>query len=119
MAASEPAAEPAADRAAGHHWTFISNHGHILLALAQDPEARMRDLADRVGITERAVHRLLGEMEQAGVIRRQKIGRRNTYSINRRVKLRHPIEEHRTVGDLIDLVLRPSSPKASGKNGTR
>ncbi len=89
----------------GHPWTFLSNYGHILLALAQDPEARMRDLAQRVGITERAVHRLLGEMETAKVIARHRNGRRNHYSINPKVQLRHPIEAHRTVGDLIDLVL--------------
>lgn len=93
------------DRTAGNQWTFISNHGHLLLALAQDPEARLRDLASRVGITERAVHRILAEMEMAGVIRREKVGRRNTYSIDRRIKLRHPIEQHRSVGDLVDLIL--------------
>lgn len=100
----------------GHHWTFFSNYGHILLALAQDPEARMRDLAGRVGITERAVHRLLGEMEAAGVITRRRTGRRNSYSINPKVQLRHPIEEHRTVGDLIQLVLPTKHQRNSRAN---
>ncbi len=97
-----------------HNWTFFSNYGHILLALAQDPEARLRDLAERVGITERAVHRLLSEMEAAGVISRHREGRRNSYSINRAVRLRHPIEDHRTVGDLIDLIDLASSTRRRG-----
>lgn len=93
-----------------HQWTFFTNYGHILLALAQDPAARLRDLADRVGITERAVHRVLAELEAAAVITRQRHGRRNRYSIRIGRKLRHPIESHRTVGDLIDLVQAPTAP---------
>jgi len=95
------------DQQTSHNWTFLSNYGHILLALAQNPGARLRDLAERVGITERAVHRLLSEMEAAGVIARRRDGRRNTYTIRRSVRLRHPIEGHRTVGDLLDLVSAP------------
>lgn len=94
----------AMEKSSGSQWTFFSNHGHILLALAEDPNARLRDLADRVGITERAVHRLLAEMEEAGVISRRRDGRRNTYSIRRSARLRHPIESHCCVGDLIDLI---------------
>ncbi|MDG2305656.1 MAG: AsnC family transcriptional regulator [Candidatus Binatia bacterium] len=78
-----------------------------MLALAQDPEARLRDIGERVGITERAVHRLLSEMGAASVISRRRKGRRNRYSINRDLQLRHPIEEHRTIGDLIDLASLP------------
>lgn len=107
------------DRVGSHNWTFFSNYGHILLALAQDPEARLRDLAERVGITERAVHRLLAEMEAADVISRHREGRRNTYSINPNVRLRHPIEAHRTVGDLIAFMSptrRRGQKKASRAN---
>ena len=88
----------------GNDWTFFSNHGHILLVLAQDPHIRLRDLAARVGITERAVHRLLVEMEHGGVIVRHREGRRNHYTVRSDRRLRHPIEEHRTVGDLIEMV---------------
>ncbi len=87
-------------------WTFLTNHAHVLLCLAQDPELRLRDLAHRVGITERAVHKIITELEQGGVLEREKSGRRNTYSIDRKVRLRHPVESHRTVGDLISLVTR-------------
>ncbi len=114
MKADTSAPGPLMERDKSHHWTFFSNYGHILLALAQDPEARLRDLAERVGITERAVHRLLSEMEAAGVISRHREGRRNSYSIKQTVKLRHPIEDHRTVGDLIDLIDLESSPRRRG-----
>lgn len=86
------------------HWTFLSNSAHVLLLLAKDPDARLRDVAEEVGITERAVHRLLSEMEEAGIITRQREGRRNHYTIERNLQLRHPIEAHRTVGDLIDMI---------------
>jgi len=88
----------------GHHWSFLSNHGHVLVSLAADPHARLRDLANQVGITERAVHRLLAEMEAAGVIERHREGRRNHYSIRRGARLRHPIESHRSVADLLDMI---------------
>ncbi len=101
---SDSGGGPAAEKPLGHQWTFFSNYGHVLVALADDPEARLRDLAERVGITERAVVRLLGEMEEADVITRSRSGRRNTYAINRSVRLRHPIEQHCTAGDVIDMV---------------
>ncbi len=86
------------------HWTFLSNHGHVLMCLAADPHARLRDIADRVGITERTVFGIVENLEQAGVVVREKVGRRNTYTIDRSVHLRHEIESSRTVGDLIDLL---------------
>lgn len=92
-------------------WTFFSNHGHLLIALSRDPDARLRDLADDVGITERAVHRILAEMEEAGVITRQRAGRRNHYEIDRSRQLRHPLESHRSIGDLIDMFLDSSKER--------
>lgn len=85
-------------------WTFLTNHSHVLLCLAQDPEVRMRDVATRVGITERAVQRIIAELDDAGTISITRRGRRNTYKVKRRAHLRHPIEKHRTVGDLLDLL---------------
>ncbi len=85
-------------------WTFLTNHAHVLLCLAQDATLRRRDLAERVGITERAVGSILAELEEAGVIGVKRDGRRNTYRVHGRVRLRHPVEAHRTVGDLIALV---------------
>lgn len=93
------------------HWTFLTNHAHVLLCLAGDPTLRRRDLADRVGITERAVGTILAELEAGGVLTVKRDGRRNTYRVHGRAKLRHPVEAHRTVGDLIALV-GPDDPTA-------
>ncbi len=82
-------------------WTFLSNHGHVAVCLARDPEGRLRDIADQVGITERRVAAIIAELEAAGIVSRKRVGRRNTYTVNRRAKLRHPVEAHHTVGDLL------------------
>jgi len=85
----------------------------VLLCLAQDPLIKMRDVAARVGITERAVQRIIAELEAAGVLTRIKSGRQNTYTINPSVPLRHELESHCTVGDLLDALMTdmPSEPK--------
>ena len=85
-------------------WTFLSNHAHVLVCLAQSPGIRLREVAFRVGITERAVQRLVAELEEAGYITRMKDGRTNRYTIHRDQPLRHTIEMHHTVGDLLDSV---------------
>ena len=87
------------------HWTFLSNHAHVLVCLAQDPDARLRDVALGVGITERAVQKIVSDLEEAGVIVRERAGRRNSYRLNLDVPLRHALEAHRTVGTLLSLVL--------------
>ncbi len=89
-------------------WTFLSNHAHVLIALAKTPDLRIRDLAEQVGITERAVAQVLADLEEAGVIVRTREGRRNVYHINAKVPLRHPVESHRTVGDILRLAERAS-----------
>lgn len=90
--------------AAGHGFTYLTNHSHVLVALDTDPELRVRDLALMVGITERAVQRILSDLEEAGVIRIDKLGRRNRYRLLRSARLRHPLEHHCTVGGLLDWV---------------
>jgi DNA-binding Lrp family transcriptional regulator len=87
------------------HWTFLSNHAHVLVCLALDPDARLRDVAASVGITERAVQKIVTDLEQAGIIVRERAGRRNRYSLRLEVPLRHPLESHKTVGVLLSLVL--------------
>ena len=87
------------------HWTFLSNHAHVLVCLAQDPDARLRDVALSVGITERAVQKIVSDLEAAGVIVRERAGRRNSYRLNLDVPLRHALESHKTVGTLLSLVL--------------
>jgi len=87
------------------HWTFLSNHAHVLVCLALDPDARLRDVALSVGITERAVQKIVGDLEAAGVIVRERAGRRNSYRLDLDVPLRHALESHKTVGTLLSLVL--------------
>ena len=85
-------------------WTFLSNHSHVLICLARVPGLRMRDVAEQVGITERAVQRIVKELCQAGVLQTEKEGRRNSYHIQKNIHLRHPLESHRTVNDLLEAV---------------
>ncbi len=101
----------AAAETAGRHWTFLSNHGHVLVCLARDPEARLRDVALSVGITERAVQKIVSDLEEAGVVERLRDGRRNRYRLHPERPLRHPIESHRTVGALLAMVLNPVAVK--------
>jgi DNA-binding IclR family transcriptional regulator len=82
------------------------------VCLADNPDARLRDVAARVGITERTAFRLIGELEEAGIVERAKEGRRNHYVINTEAHLRHSIEDHCTVGDLLKTVL-PNTPRAN------
>jgi len=86
-------------------WTFLTNHAHVLLCLVQDSEARMREVAERVGITERAVQRIVSELESAGYVERIREGRRNRYEVNGDLPLRHPVEGHRDLSALVRLVL--------------
>lgn len=85
-------------------WTFLTNHSHVLICVWRNPFVRARDIADLVGITERSVQRILKELTEAGVIVTQKDGRRNRYSIDEGRKLRHPLEGHCSVGDLLNLI---------------
>lgn len=97
---------------APHNWTFLSNYAHVLICLAENPDARLRDVADKVGITERTAFRLIDELEQAGILERAREGRRNHYVINTKAHLRHSVEQHCTVGDLLETVLR-QPPRAN------
>jgi len=88
-----------------HSWTFLSNYAHVLVCLAEDSSARLRDVADRVGITERAAQRIVGHLEDAAVLTKERTGRRNHYRIDMECPLRHPLESHKTVGSLLKMVL--------------
>lgn len=99
-----PAAPPVPDpHLPGTGWTFLSNHAHVLICLAQTPDHRMRDLAQRIGITERAVQRIVADLQDGGFLKVTRDGRRNHYEINDRLALRHPVEAHRHIRDLIAL----------------
>lgn len=84
-----------------HLWTFLTNHSHVLICLVEDPTARVRDVADRVGITERAVQKILHDLEAAGVLIRHRDGRRNHYEVHLDRPLRHPVEAHCTLRELL------------------
>ncbi len=86
-------------------WTFLSNHGHVLVSLARDPDARMRDVAQAVGITERAVQQIVGELVVQGYLNKEKVGRRNRYDVVRRTHFRHDLESDVDLGDFLDLVV--------------
>lgn len=85
-------------------WTFLTNHSHVLICVSRDPLLRTRDIAEKVGITERSVQRILTELAEAGVIMRERDGRRNRYIVNGSPFLRHPLESNRRVSDLLGFV---------------
>lgn len=102
---AKPKKSAAAREEPAHGWTFLTNHAHVLICLAEDPELRLRDVAARVGITERGVQKIIAELEEGGAISRERDGRRNRYEIHDKLALRHPIESHRTVGHLLRAIL--------------
>ena len=106
-----------ADEQAVFQWTFLSNHGHVLLCIAREPELRLRDVATRVGITERAVQRIVADLEQGGYLSRVRSGRRNRYELFIDRPMRHPIEAHQQVRSLLDLVLEPKRSALREKKG--
>lgn len=91
-------------RSVGASWTFLTNHSHVLLCLHRDSQVRLRDVAELVGITERSVQRIVQELEEAGVVTREREGRRNSYRLHPDINLRHPLESHCTVGELLRVV---------------
>lgn len=86
-------------------WTFLTNHSHVLICLARDPQLRLRDLADQVGITERAVQSIVKDLEAAGCLTRHREGRRNRYDIVTDRPMRHQVERQHVVGDLLDVMV--------------
>lgn len=92
-------------------WTFFTNHAHVLFCLAGDPGMRLRDVAERVGITERAAQRIVAELQEAGYLVIEREGRRNTYQVETSIPLRHPVEEHVSLGAVLDVVMSASEPR--------
>lgn len=85
-------------------WTFLTNHAHVLLCIYRTPEIRLRDVAEAVGITERMVQKIVAELVEAGYLQVQKVGRRNQYTVHAKYRLRHPLEAHHTIGELLELL---------------
>jgi DNA-binding MarR family transcriptional regulator len=97
-------AKTAAIQPSAARWTFLTNHAHVLIALHADPDLVLREVAVQVGITERAVQRIVQDLEEEGFIRREKNGRKNHYQVLTEQPLRHPLEAHRDIGDLLKLI---------------
>jgi hypothetical protein len=85
-------------------WTFLTNHAHVLLCIARNPGIRLRDVANAVGITERAAQRIVADLEAAAYLSHTKVGRRNQYQVHADRPLRHPVEHDHAIGDLLDVL---------------
>lgn len=85
-------------------WTFLTNHAQVLLVIAADPDIRLREIGQAVGITERAAHRIVGELSGAGYVTRERNGRRNRYTVNTKLRLPDPLARSQRVGDLLEVL---------------
>jgi predicted ArsR family transcriptional regulator len=97
------------------HWTFLTNHAQVLLCIANDPDIRLRDVAETVRITERAAQRIVVDLAEAGFLERERRGRRNRYLINEKTEMRHPAQEGYEIGDLLDLLRQVPSRRDRSK----
>ena len=92
-------------------WTFLTNHAHVLLAISATPDLRLKEIAERVNITERTASQILSDLEAIGYIERRKRGRRNHYVVRTHHPLRHPLEEHHQIADLINAISHHPDPQ--------
>jgi hypothetical protein len=90
------------------HWTFLTNHAHVLLCIARNPGVRTREIADAVGITDRAAQRIVADLEAAGYLSHQRVGRRNHYQIHGDRPFRHPLERDHAIGELVAVLAKPT-----------
>jgi DNA-binding IclR family transcriptional regulator len=90
-------------------WTFLTSHSRVLLCIAQDPGSRLREIGERAGITERAAHRIVGDLADAGYVSRERHGRRNRYTINANLTLPDRVARRQRVGDLLALLGEPDT----------
>jgi DNA-binding MarR family transcriptional regulator len=85
-------------------WSFLTNHAQVLLCIAHDPDARLREIGESVGVTERATHRIVAELVEAGYISRERNGRRNRYTIQTELPLPDPLTREKKIGDLLAIL---------------
>jgi winged helix-turn-helix DNA-binding protein len=100
------------------NWKFLSNHALVLLCIADDPGVRLRDIAAAVGITERATHRIVDELEEGGYISRERRGRRNHYTLRTNLPLRDPLVQDRKLADLVAMLSGPDGGRSKGDRRT-
>ena len=94
------------------NWTFLTNHARVLVCVTDDPGVRLRDIGDRVGITERAAHRIVTDLVAAGYITRERVGRRNQYTVNAAVPTQDPGPREREVRALLGILAHPGDTVA-------
>ncbi len=110
------------EEATGEHprkkaaWTFLSNHGHVLVCISNDPGIRGREIAERVGITERAAQAIIADLVAEGYVKRNRVGRRNQYEIVADRPLRHTVEQPHSVGELLSLISNATAKKTGGRS---
>ena len=95
-------------------WSFLTNHAQVLLCIAHDPGVRLREIGEAVGITERAAHRIVGELAAAGYIARRRNGRRNHYTIKSHLPLPDPLASEQRIGDLLAILTGRPLPETNG-----
>ncbi|MCH8900455.1 MAG: MarR family transcriptional regulator [Acidobacteria bacterium] len=94
----------------GRSWTFLTNHARVLMVIFENPEVRLRDIAEMIGITERYAQRVVAELEETGYLTHDRVGRGNHYRVSPTVGLRHPREQDVQIGRLLDLFSASSEP---------
>lgn len=94
-------------------WTFLTNHALTLLCIARNPRVRLREIGETIGITERAAHRIVGELAEAGYLTRHRDGRRNRYTVHAQRSLPDPLAREQRVGDLIEVLAGRSVAEAA------
>ena len=94
----------------GKPWRFVTNHTQVLLCIARDQNIRTREIAEQVGITERAAQRIVSDLADARFISVERVGRRNRYVIDREAMMRHPAQAGHEIGDLLELLARDPAP---------
>jgi len=92
-------------------WTFLTNHAHVLLCVTRDPEARLRDIAADVGITERGAQRIVADLVEAGYLERTREGRRNRYQLHPELPLRHPLDRDHAIGEILAVLTHGRRPR--------
>jgi hypothetical protein len=99
-------------------WTLLTNHAQVLVCIAHDPGVRLRDIGERVGITERAAHRIVAELAGAGYITRKRNGRRNHYTINSHFPIPDPIARDQNIGELLQILTATQGSDGVNRTGT-
>jgi DNA-binding Lrp family transcriptional regulator len=102
-----------------HQWSLLTNYAHVLLSVAREPDRRMRDIADEVGITERGAHRIVNELEAAGYLTKHRVGRQNSYEVHPEMPMRHPLEGDHLLGELVDLFVETRPRSGTRRRGPR